>query len=376
MKKPKSKFPLIKIVSVVSNDIVTDNRIHKIALTLEANGYKVTIVGRCFRNSGDLGNRPYETMRFRLLFNKGPLFYLNLNLRLFVFLVFSDFGVILANDLDTLPACCLAAKLKKKKLIFDSHELFPEVPELVNRPMVRKIWLFLENFFVPKIDLGFTVSYSIAEFYEKKYGIHFEVLRNVGQFRFDYEFNGIKKNEERTTIIYQGSLNKGRGIDLVIRSMQYIDDVEFWIVGTGDIVDELKKLVSDLLLDRKVIFIGRVAMEEVSAYTFKADIGISPEEDMGLNYRYGLPNKLFDYIQARLPVVVSDLPEMKTIVENYKIGKVLKERTPLKLAEILTQMINKELPSGKYNLNVGLAARELCWEREEEKLISSIKQVS
>jgi len=366
---------LIKIVSAVSNDIVTDNRVNKIAHSLEANGYKVTVVGRFLSTSIDLHERSYKTKRFKLLFNKGPLFYLNLNLRLFFYIAFSDFGFILANDLDTLPACFLAAKLKRKKIIFDSHELFSEVPELVNRHFVRKIWLALEKFLIPKIDLGFTVSASIAKYYENKYHVHFEVLRNVGHFRFDNEFAGVRKNLERTTIVYQGALNIGRGIELAIRSMKYIDNAELWIIGIGDIEEELKLLVADLSLESKVIFTGRIALEDVWAYTFRADIGLSLEEDMGLNYRYALPNKLFDYIQARLPVIVSDLPEMITIVDQYKIGKVLKERTPQRLAEVIIEMIKNELPTGNYNAKVGLAARELCWEREEDKLIDSVKQV-
>jgi glycosyltransferase involved in cell wall biosynthesis len=367
---------LIKIVSAVSNDIVTDNRVHKIARSLEANGYKVTIVGRCLHNSGSLLNRPYGTKRFRLLFNKGPLFYVNLNIRLFFHLVFSDYGFFLANDLDTLPACWLASRIRHRKLIFDSHELFSEVPELVTRPIVRKIWKNLEAFLVPKIILGFTVSAPIAEFYKTNYHVHFEVLKNASYFRFDYEFEGFVKGTEETTIIYQGALNMGRGLDLAIRSMQYIDNAKLWIIGTGDVEHELKKLVSELSLENKVVFTGRIAMEDVWKYTFKADIGISLEEDLGLNYRYALPNKLFDYIQARIPVVVSDLPQMKAVVENYKIGKVFKERSPQILAGFLNEMIKKELPSGKYNANLGLAARELCWEREEEKLIGSFKHIS
>jgi glycosyltransferase involved in cell wall biosynthesis len=367
---------LIKIISVVSNDIVTDNRVHKIAHSLVTNGYTVTIVGRRFKNSPVIQDRPYRTIRIKLLINKGPIFYFSLNLRMLLYLFFADCTFILANDLDTLPACFLAARLKRKKIVFDSHELFPEVPELAHRPLVRKIWMTMEKFLIPKIDLGFTVSSSIAEFYQKRYDMHFEVLRNVGRFRFDSEFKGAKKNAERIVIIYQGALNLGRGIELLIQSMQWVEKAELWIVGTGDIEKNIKQLVSKLSIDHKVIFTGRVAMEKIWAYTIRANIGISIEEDLGLNYRYALPNKLFDYIQARIPVIVSDLPEMKRIVEDYKIGKILQERTPQKLAEIINKMISEEIPGGKYNANVGLAARELCWEREEEKLINAMKLLS
>lgn len=364
---------LTGIISTVSNDIVTDNRIHKISSSLEANGFQVTIIGRRFKNSSTLLDRPYRTHRFRLWFNKGPLFYVNLNIRFFFYLLGAEASIFLSNDLDTLPACCLAAKLKRKKLIFDSHELYPEVPELVDRPRVKKFWLFLEKLLIKRIDAGITVSESIANFYKEKYNVRFEVIRNVSRFRYDQEFTGVKKNSY-TTILYQGALNYGRGIDLAIKSMQYIEDAKLWIIGSGNMNKKLRRLVSRLKLKEKVEFMGRVAFDDLWKYTPRADIGISIEEDLGLNYRYALPNKLFDYIQARIPVLISDLPEIKAIVEKYDIGKILKERSPRGFAALVHELIKEKSSSGEFNANRELAARELCWEREEDKLIILFKR--
>jgi len=366
---------LKSIISTVSNDICTDNRVHKIAMTLLANGYKITVVGRKLKHSKDLSDRPYKTKRFKLLFNKGPLFYLNLNLRLFIYLMQSKEDIILSNDLDTLPACRSAASLRKKKLVYDSHELFPEVPELVNRPLVKKIWLYLERKLIKKIDLGLTVSPSIAEYYMNAYSITFEVIKNLSKFRFDYEFEDIQKNTDNKIIIYQGALNIGRGIELAIQSMSFIDNATLIIAGSGDIEQKLKSLAKKMNIEKKVRFTGRLAFEELWQYTRNADLGVSLEEDMGLNYRYALPNKLFDYIQARLPVIVSDLPEMKKIIDKYKIGEILIQRSPENLANIISQMLNNYISDGKYTSNLALAARELCWEKEEEKLRILFKQL-
>jgi glycosyltransferase involved in cell wall biosynthesis len=366
---------LKSIVSAVSNDIDTDNRVHKIASTLLANGYKITVVGRKLKYSKDLSDRPYPTRRFKLLFNKGPLFYMNLNLRLFIYLLFTNEDIILSNDLDTLAACWLAAYLRKKKLVYDSHELFPELPELVNRPVVRKIWSVLERKLIKKIDLCFTVSPSIADYYKDTYRVSFEVIKNVGKFRFDHELEDVHKNSDSRIIIYQGSLNVGRGIELAIQSMAFIKNAVLVIAGTGDIDQKLKRLVSEMDLGEKVIFTGRLSFDELWQYTSRADLGISLEEDLGLNYRYALPNKLFDYIQARLPVVVSDLPEMKKIVEKYHIGEILYNRQPKELAAIIDRMLATDIPDGKYTPKLALAARELCWEKEEEKLRILFKQL-
>ena len=366
---------MIRIVSLVSNDIVTDNRVHKIATTLQGYGYVLKIVGRKFKNSELLIARPYSTRRFRLWFNKGPLFYANLNIRFFFYLLGARTEIILANDLDTLPACWLASKIKRKVLIFDSHELFSEVPELAHRPVIRKIWSLLERLLVKRIKNGITVSASIADYYNNKYKKQFEVIRNVGQFRYDVDFEGIDKDNRTPIIIYQGALNMGRGIELAIKCMKFVKNAKLQIIGDGDIRDQLKKLTDDLQLNDRIEFVGRVPMENLWNYTSGAHIGISLEEDLGLNYRYALPNKLFDYIQARIPVVVSDLPELKAIVTQYKIGIVLTRRTPENLGEIFNRMLKDEMSRHKYLTKLELAARELCWEREEEKLIRFFKRV-
>ncbi|MBN1598524.1 MAG: glycosyltransferase [Bacteroidales bacterium] len=367
---------MIKIISFVSNDIVTDNRVHKISSTLVYNGYDVTVVGRKFSDKqDDIINRNYKTHRFRLMFNKGPLFYLNLNLRIIQYLIRNKTNIVVSNDLDTLPGCFIGSSIRRRTLVFDSHELFPEVPELVHRPKIRGIWKFLERYFVPKVKHGLTVCQSIADYYQDKYNSEFEVVRNVGNFKFDDEFEGIHKSEE-ITVLYQGALNYGRGIELAIESIRFSDNVKLWILGSGDIENRLKSMVKKHDLEDRVEFFGRIPLEDLWNYTPRAHIGISIEENLGLNYRYALPNKLFDYIQARIPVIVSDLPEMESIIKKYKIGKVLKERTPEALNSLIMELIENELKNESYFTNLEFAARELCWEREEHKVIKLFNDVN
>jgi glycosyltransferase involved in cell wall biosynthesis len=151
--------------------------------------------------------------------------------------------------------------------------------------------------------------------------------------------------------------------------MQYIPKAKLWLVGKGDIEDKLKNLVRRLKLNDRVTFLGRISMEKLWDFTTQADVGVSLEENLGLNYEYALPNKLFDYLQARIPVVISDLAEMKGVVDNFEIGKVLYDRKPEKLAELFNGLFKNEIKSGYYKPKLELAARELCWEREEDKLL-------
>ena len=151
-----------KIIISVTNDLTTDQRVHKVCISLQKMGFEILLVGRKLQNSLPL-DRNYQTHRIQLLFNKGFLFYAEYNLRLFFYLLFKKKEIVLANDLDTLLPNYLVSKLQKKKLVYDSHELFTEVPELINRPKTQKIWLKIEQKILPKLKSLF-LNYSFFNF--------------------------------------------------------------------------------------------------------------------------------------------------------------------------------------------------------------------
>lgn len=349
-----------RIYVSVTNDLCTDQRVSKVCKTLVDNGYEVVLIGRVLPSSWNL-DVSYRVKRFKLTFNRGPLFYANYSLRLFLYLLLSKKGVLLSNDLDTLLPNYLISKIKGAKLLYDSHEYFTEVPELVKRPKVRLIWKKIEEFIVPKLHFAYTVSQPIADAYHRAYGVSFKVIRNLPK-QYSPELNSQKEN----IIIYQGALNVGRGLEALILAMNKVNAV-LWIAGDGDIAEELKELVRYNNLDNKVSFLGRLNIEELKLETQKARIGISLEEEMGLNYTYALPNKLFDYIQAGVPVLVSALPEMKKVVQFYSIGEVLESRE----VSAIANQINKMLESASYATwrnNCLIAAKELNWDKESQKL--------
>jgi glycosyltransferase involved in cell wall biosynthesis len=359
-----------RILIAVTNDLVGDQRIHRIASTLVKNGAEVLVVGRKLPGSPEISGRPYRIHRMRLLFRRGPLFYACFNFRLLIFLLFRKEDLLVSNDLDTLPASFLASRFKTWPLIYDSHEYFTELPELVGRSFIQGIWRWIEKRILPRIDFASTVSLSVALAYQQHYGVKMEIIRNLPfgnrkeARRPDLLDCGPKK-----IIIYQGALNVGRGLERMITAMQYLDDFKLQIFGDGDINEQLKKLSKQLRLEDRVYFMGRYPFEELKGYTRQASLGISLEEDIGLNYRYALPNKLFDYIQAGIPVLVSDLPEMKNVVEEYDIGRVVKDPDPELLANQVKEMMNSDELRMRWKKNLRKAADELCWEKEEEKLL-------
>lgn len=358
-----------RIIVSVTNDLSTDQRVDKVCNTLSENNFNVLLVGRKLPNSFKL-DRKYNTKRINLLFNTGFLFYAEYNFRLLFFLLFSKKDILLSNDLDTLLANFLVSKIQRKKLVYDSHELFTELPELINKPFVKLVWLKLENWILPELKNCYTVCQSIANFYTKKYNTNFNVIRNLptikklkkGKFPFSLEGKKV--------IIYQGFVNIGRGLELMINTMQHLDNTIFVIVGHGDILEDLQHKVIHKKLTNKVKFLGRISPEELHKTTPLADIGISLEENLGLNYRFALPNKIFDYIQAETPLLVSDLPEMKCVITDYDVGEIIKDRTPEKLAKQIEDMFKKD-----FSNQLKIAKEKLVWKNEEPKLLRVFKNL-
>ena len=362
-----------KIIVSVTNDLVIDNRVHKVCTSLTKLGFNVMLVGRLLPNSPSLNEREYQCKRMYLLFKNGPFFYAEYNFRLFLLLLFTRFDLLLANDLDTLAANFLAAKIKHKPLVYDSHEYFTEVPELINRPRIKSIWEALEGMMVPKLKYAYTVCNSIANIYNEKYGVVFKVVRNV-PFKNFVPYEMKKENKVEKIVLYQGAVNIGRGLKQAILSMQFLDHTKLIIAGDGDIKNELETLVVENSLQQKVEFVGRLPIDELGELTASADLGLSIEEDLGLNYRFALPNKLFDYIQANVPVLITDLPEMAALVQKYQIGEITASLKPEALAQKIKNSLTDTVKRETWKENLKVAAKELIWEKEEKVLIEFFSQ--
>lgn len=354
-----------KIIIAVINDLSGDQRIHRIATTLAENGFEVRVVGRLLPDSQALSLRPYQTHRMRLWFRKGKWFYLEYNLRLFWYLLWQKADIVNANDLDTLAGSFMAATIKGAELIYDSHEYFTEVPELVERPFTRKIWLLLEKWIFPRLKKVYTVNAMIAQIYQQKYGVNVGVVRNLP---FSREPHAQPATSQ--ILLYQGALNLGRGIELMVDAMAYLPEYTLLIVGKGDISGQLQQQVEDKKIDN-VVFQGFVPFESLFDFTTRACLGLSLEEDMGANYRYASPNKIYDYIQAHVPVLVSDLPVMRQLIEHTQTGAILPAdaRTPENLAQSIRKITENTVYYTSLKENCRKAARELNWEKEKQVLI-------
>lgn len=374
----------MKNVSVsVINDLVTDQRVHKVCTTLHTMGFDVTLIGREQRASIPLSPRSYRTKRMKLLFEKGVLFYAFFQLRLFFVLLYRKSDLLVSNDLDTLLPNYLVSKLKGIPLVYDTHEIFTEVPELSGSAFKQNTWRRLERWIFPKLKDVFTVNRSISDWYYDKYKVRPRVVRNMprrahvvknDQPDRNVRVKGSEVEREipagKKVVVLQGAgINVDRGAEELVQAMEYVDDVLLLIVGSGDVMEQLEHIRREKKLEEKIWFTGKVPLELLQRYTRLSDLGVTLDKDTNINYRFSLPNKIFDYIQAGIPVLCSDLPEVARIVRDYNVGLVISSHDPKHIAEAIQTAFTTE----QYTIwkqNTLRAAEELCWETDEKELIA------
>lgn len=360
------------IISVI-NDLVTDQRIARTASVLDDLGFEILMVGRRKFDSPHMPDRKYETLRMRLLWEKGPLFYAEYNIRLFFLLLSRPSELLVSNDLDTLLPNYLVHKLKRIPIVYDSHEYFTATPELVERPKVQRVWKWLEKRIVPNLKSCITVNASIANLFEQEYNVQFRIVRNIPQCREQFRIPArveLGLPIDKKIVLLQGSgINVQRGAEEAVEAMQYLDNVLLLIVGGGDVLPVLKKMVSKLSLQKKVKFVSRQTPANLAGYTANADIGLTIDKDTNINYRFSLPNKLFDYIYAGVPVLATPLVEIKNIIQQYEIGDFIENHDPQHIALKIKSMLQDESRMAFYKQNTKKAAAELNWETERNTLI-------
>jgi len=361
-----------RVILSVINDLVTDQRVDRTAGVLTELGFEVLLVGRRKFDSPAMPVRKYETFRMRLLFEKGPLFYAEYNTRLFFLLLSRPAELLVSNDLDTLLPNYLVHKLKRMPLVYDSHEYFTATPELVNRPNVQRIWKWIEKSIVPKLKDCITVNASIAGLFEKEYKIPFRVVRNIPNapaHTLTPSREELNLPADKKIVLLQGSgINIQRGAEEAVEAMQYLDNVLLLIVGGGDVLPLLKQKVNELNLQEKVKFVSRQTPENLAGYTRNADLGLTIDKDTNINYRFSLPNKLFDYIHAGVPVLATPLVELKNIIQQYNIGAFIENHDPVHIASTIKNLLEDENRLAEYKTNTAKAAADLNWETEKKVL--------
>jgi len=358
------------LLFTVTTDLNYDQRMQRICGSLAAQGYAVLLVGREWPGSQPLTEQPYQQHRLRCWFTKGKLFYLEFTLRLFGYLLTQRARAWCAIDLDTALPVWLRAKLAGQPFVYDAHELFTEVPEVVVRPAIRRVWLRIEAFIVPRAACAYTVGPALARVFEQRYGRPFAVVRNISRLEDAELPPAPAAAPPGGYILYQGALNAGRGLEALLDAMPTVAG-RLVICGEGDLSAALRQRAEGLGLLRtgKVEFRGFVLPAELREVTRHAAVGVMLLENQGLSYYYSLANKFFDYLHAGIPQLIVDFPEYRVLNDQYEVAEVV-VLTPEAIAAALNRLLRDE-PARYHALahNCRRARRELNWQHEEQRLL-------
>lgn len=359
-----------RIYFTVTNDLTYDQRMQRICTSLAENGYAVSLVGRKLRSSLPLiSSVSYKQKRIRCWFNKGKWFYFEYNLRLSIYLLFRRMDAICAIDLDTIIPCHMISRLKGIPRIYDAHELFSEMKEVITRPRIKRIWTRIERKRVPKFKHGYTVSESIAQEFKQRYDVNYETIRNVPLL--------VPPGEKALTekfILYQGAVNEARGFEYLIPAMQWID-TKLVICGDGNFMSQLKKLIAEHKLENKIELKGMLPPDELRKITRQATIGISLAEKEGLNQYLALPNKFFDYVHDALPQVTMNYPEYQKINNEYEVAVLIDGLEPKRIADAVNNLLADAVLYSRLKENCKNAREVFNWQNEEKKLLSFYRSV-
>lgn len=355
------------IICTVTNDLVFDQRMIRICTSLAGAGYRVMLVGRQYKESPPLAQYPFEQHRLHCFFRKGFLFYAEYNLRLLLFLLGQKATLFCAIDLDTILPVLLASKWKRNIRVYDAHELFCEMKEIVTRPGVYRIWRKIEQLAVPQFRLGYTVTSPIRDYFMKTYGVHYEVVRNMPLLQPP---GVLQKNEPY--ILYQGAVNEGRSFETLIPAFQWIN-IPLHIYGDGNFMEQAMALVQQYGLEHKILFKGKCVPEKLRGFTPSATLGLTLFENKGLSNYYSLANRFFDYLHAGVPQLCVDYPVYKEINEQFEVAVLIKDLSPQNIAATINALLADKEKMARMQQQCRMAAAVFSWQQEEKTLVQFYK---
>lgn len=347
-----------------------DTRCYNLFYSLKENGHQVVFNGFDWLTPG-FETISKDEIKVDKLNKSGTslLFYIRFAVRLLKNLYKQKSDIIIAEDVYSLPFCTIISVLRRAKLFYDSREVYTEIPALNDKLLVKYLIKLIEGFCIKMTSLIYTTGRMDSEYIEKLYSLRkTEVLRNLPLYKKeilpDVEFKERLKNNASFNLVYQGIIVKGRGIEKYFEMLQYLENCGLVLLGGGEHEDYYKKLANQMNVAERVIFAGKIPQEKLLSYTACCDLGVSIIDADSLNSIYALPNKMFEYIMAGVPVLINNLPQMAEIINTYKVGFITEKcnRTEiLKIIESISQ--NADMRTELKN-NCSKAAEVLNWQKE------------
>lgn len=364
-----------RIAVWVSNDLTFDQRVKKTCETLESLGWTPVLVGREMPHSVPWEG-PWEAHRLTLAATSGPLFYASLQVQLSRWLREHKHRIdaIWCNDLDTLAPALWDGTLP---VVYDSHEYFTEAAGLTGKPVRRWVWLTLERWAMKRIPCMITVNESIAEAYRASYGVEVLVVRNMPRRQPPVQVEGRQAFAEYDVpqdlpiALMQGAyMDRDRGAAEAVAALPSMKGVRLVLVGAGIEWEEAQAQVDDPAMEGRLHCIPKLPFDSLRRLTASADVGLSLDKGGHGNYEMSLPNKLFDFMHARLPMVVTARKEVAAIVRGHGLGEVIEEATPTAVNAAVNQVLNK--PREAWRESLVTASENFHWGVDEPQIATAL----
>jgi glycosyltransferase involved in cell wall biosynthesis len=285
--------------------------------------------------------------------------------------------VVHAHDVNTLPTAWLASVLTRSPLVYDAHEISTDREGYAS---FRSLVGCVEKHLMPRAVGTITTTDTRAKFFARAYGVPRPlVLQNRPRFtsvaRSQRIRDELNLKETWPIVLYQGGLQQGRGLERLVEASAEVPHAYFVFIGGGRLESILEERARFLGLEDRVHFIPTVSLADLPSYTASADIGVQPIENTCLNHFSTDSNKLFEYMMAGLPIIASDLPEVRKVVSKFNMGLLVKPGHTGELVEALNKLVKDPILCSQFRLNSLRAAKFLNWEAQEHNLIELYEKI-
>lgn len=290
-----------------------------------------------------------------------------------------NYDIYHSNDLNTLPQGYVCAKwrIKKKPLIYDSHEV------QTSRTGYDSPWYGrLEKFFIKRIDTMIVENHTRAKYNEELYGFYPNVLHNYPSLEIQQVDGKVDLHKmldlppDEKILLYQGGIQTGRGLEKLVEAYPKFKEGTLVFIGDGKIKTELQRMVKERGLEDGIRFIPKVPVKELPKYTRNAYLGFQVLNNVCFNHWSASSNKLFEYIMNEVPVVASNFPEIKKVVDENKIGITIDPHNPDEIAKAVNYLLEHPDKRDLFSRNCKNARKKYNWEIEQENLLKVYRQFS
>ncbi len=367
---------MLDVLIVVSSDPRYDSRSRRYLSSLLDAGFKAKLVG--ISTDGKV-NEADGIVCLPVMPGSGKKFFLRFYRKLIPFVREMNSRIILAGDLFSLPVAVInkrrfSTRERPTYLIYDSKELYQDLPSIRKKKTSSIFWGLVEKSAFRYVDRSMAVNQSIAAILGAKWHTKPTVVMNVPEPGKAVKI--VEKQFNRIQLVYSGGLQPGRGLFNLIRLLSLLPEkYELKFLGEGQLRTDLEHLSSTLKVSERVHFVGQVETHRVIGELSNAHVGLCLIENAGLSYFHSLPNKLFQYVGAGLPVLASDFPDMGDIIRKFRIGQVV---DPTDIEAAAARVIEMTSDKGNYlqlTQNCIEAAKILNWEIEKEKFLTLVRSL-